>query len=796
MSPDGKYIAVTNAGSRQNITVLRSVDGSIASQLNFDKRSSGRKQALYVGLAFAPQTDGGYRLFASRGPEDRASILNVDANGVVTDSGLTISDGPPAGIPAPSFMAGIAVDSTGSKLYVANNSSTVATLFKGSMSVLDVASNKVLGRVPTSGYPLAVASITKGPNADRKVYVSSERDALVSIVDVTDPTTPKALGDIATGSHPMAMILNPAQDRLYVANAGSDTISVVDTTTDKIVDTILVRPAAARALPGATPTGVALSPDGKHLYASLGDMNAVAVMEVGKDHGKLKGYLPAGWYPSAIVVAPDGKLFVSNAKGGNPRNPNGKNVGKLGHAVLNIIEGTVARIDPPGDRELRVPTLQVLANNRASGDLSKANDGVFRGLGIKHVVYIIKENRTYDQVMGDVPEGNGDPSLTLFGKSVTPNEHALAARFILMDNFYCCSEVSGDGWDWSTSGMASEYTERNVPFSYSSRPRSYDFEGQNQGTPSDLMDLDDVARAPGGYIWDGVAKKGLSYRNYGFYLSNADDATTPDGKVVAVDNTPNKKVLVGHTDLDFRQFDLHYPDSDALTKLGLHSQWSMKGYGSHHSPSRFSEWKREFDDYVKDGTFPNFSMIRVMCDHTGGTRPGTYSPRAMVADNDYSVGQIVEAISHSPFWADTAIFVVEDDAQDGQDHVDCHRSPAFVISPRIKASTVDHSFYNTDSVLRTMEALMGLGPMSQYDATAPLLKIFSSQPVNPQPYDAILPDKTIISEVNNDYSYRARDSMALDFAKEDRVPGDVMADILWGSVHGSGLSVKTLKSQR
>ncbi len=801
LSPDGKFLAITDAGYRQQLTILRVSDGAIVGKVDYDKRMAGKKPSLYMGLAFIVSPSGGYELIASQGPDHKASLYRVDLDGHVTGGGKDIDDPKPANSKGELFMAGIATDSAGTKLYAANNGTNADTGLVGSLSVLDIEGNKLLGRIATAGFPLAVAAITKGPNLDRKVYVTSERDSLVSVIDVSDPANPNPIGTVATGSQPMALTLNQAQDRLYVANAGSDTISVIDTATDKVVDTILLRPAAARALPGATPTGVALSPDGQHLYASLGDMNAIAVVDLGAP-GKgthpatLAGYIPAGWYPSAITATADGKLFVCNAKGVQVRNPNGKNVRTWGHYIESVIEGTVSQIDPPSGSELRKATLRVLANNHASGNLAKANEGLFRGIGIKHVVYIIKENRTYDQVLGDVPEGNGDPSLVLFGKKVTPNEHALASRFVLLDNFYCSSEVSGDGWDWSTSGMASEYTVRNVPFGYSGRSRSYDYEGQAQGVPSDLFGIPDVARAPGGYIWDGVAKKGLTYRNYGFYVSEGDDAKMPDGKVVAEDNVPTKKVLVGHTDIDFRQFDTSYADSDALKTLGLDSHWTKKTYGQKGAPSRFAEWKSEFDANVKNGDFPAFSMIRVMSDHTSGTRPGSYSPRAMVADNDYAVGEIVDAISHTAFWKDTAIFVVEDDAQDGQDHVDAHRSPAFVISPRIPVSTVDHRFYNTDSILRTMQGLMGLPPMSQYDATAPVLNLFRAQTVNPAPYDAILPDRDIISEINSRNAYRAKDSLALDFSKEDRVPGSVMSDILWGSVHGSALGNSKAKKSR
>ena len=344
--------------------------------------------------------------------------------------------------------------------------------------------------------------------------------------------------------------------------------------------------------------------------------------------------------------------------------------------------------------------------------------------GIKHVFYIIKENRTYDQILGDMATGNGDKSICLFPRDVTPNQHALAERFAQLDNFYCCAEVSADGWDWSVSGMASEYTARNTPFNYSGRGREYDFEGQTNGVPVDLYNLPDVARAPGGYFWDACAAKGVSFRNYGFYLNFAltfASGVPDENRKYAAnvrENFPTKRALVGHSDTDFRQFDMNYPDSELGKLLNLSIQNEKTAYGSHKSSSRYAEWKREFDEYVKNGKLPQFEMIRLPRDHTSGTRAGSLSPEAMVADNDYGVGQVVEAISHSPYWKQSAIFILEDDAQGGFDHVDAHRSVGFVISPWVKRGTLDSRFYNTDSMLRTMGLLLGLPPLCQYDAVA------------------------------------------------------------------------------
>ena len=413
-------------------------------------------------------------------------------------------------------------------------------------------------------------------------------------------------------------------------------------------------------------------------------------------------------------------------------------------------------------------TRQVLADNAVSApwdaDAAQAAARV-ASLPIQHVLYIIKENRTYDQVLGDLPQGNGDPALTLFGKDVTPNLHALASRFVLLDNFYTCAEVSADGWNWSTAGFANEYVQRTVPENYSERAgsprprvRPYDYEGLNRNVPVSLLGRSDVAQSPGGYLWDAVARRGLSLRNYGCFLS-----TGP--------GLPAKPILVGRTAPDFQGFNLSLPDSDA--------------YGPARSLSRFAAWKREFDGYVKAGALPSFEIIRLPRDHTAGTTPGLDSPRAMAADNDYAVGEMVQAVSHSPFWKHTAIFVVEDDAQDGPDHVDCHRSTAYVISPYIGRRVADHHFYNTDGLLRTMELLLHLPPMTRLDAIATPIRAWTRTP-DVTPFDALPPDPSILREQNTRQSYGAARSRRMDFLHADAAPDDELNEILWHSIKGPG----------
>ncbi len=351
---------------------------------------------------------------------------------------------------------------------------------------------------------MPLSPLPKGADAEKKVYVSSEQDGCVAALDVADPANGKDVKDIKTGDHPTALLLDREQKRLFVANSGSDTVSLIDTANNAVTRTWNVR--GKSKLPGATPTGLALSPDESRLYVTLADQNALAVIDLKSGKNEPMGMIPTGWYPTSVVVSGDGKrLFVANAKGARTRNPNGDPGRKADNEkyIENIIEGTVSMIPTPSDAELGRLT-QIATRLNLAPDNQKLPH-----TGIKHVIYIIKENRTYDEILGDLPQGNGDKSLTLFGRDVTPNQHALAERFVLLDNFYCSAEVSADGWNWTISGMGSEYNERNVPFNYSGRGRDYDFEGQINGTPVDLLDKPDVNRAPGGYIWDAVAQKGL-----------------------------------------------------------------------------------------------------------------------------------------------------------------------------------------------------------------------------------------------------------------------------------------------
>ncbi len=877
LTPDGRYAISTDMGFRQGLVCVSTVtgrlgqpvtapapttpDGSPAgfpvsrSILQFGAYVSAGPdagtygpQGLYYGLAVKANGDGTSTLYAAQGADNKVAVVTVGADGsLALARTFTLGAG--------DFAAGLALDGRGN-LFVAVNETYPAGAVgnittPGSLLVLDAASGALKsrysfflpvgtladGKTPFSptNFPLAVAATSGG-----KVYVTSQRDANLSVVDCSDPANPKPGARIATGAHPISLLLNRSQSKLFVANAHSETVSVVNTADDSIADTILLPPTDAHGLPGFTPTGLALTPDESRLYVTLGDANAVGVVALA-DAGRstVVGYIPTGWYPTAVVASPFKKqILVTNAKGTRTRypNPGYQQFSFAGQYDLNLIEGNVQTIPVPNSAQQARETQRVLANNRipeigdatpktVTTDNPLAAIGL-KGGGIKHVFYIVKENRTYDQVLGDLPQGNGARALAIFGRKVTPNLHALASRFVLLDNFYDCGEASGDGWPWSTQGQASEYVIKNLPYNYSGRGRNYDFEGANNNYPvggfpatdpygaplvpgSPFHDpnnanaapaIPDVSLAPGGHIWDDVRNNidltgtGLTskYRNYGFFALFGDNKATPDNYPTDLGLRPAGHDGGGITDIDFRRYDAAYADSEGPMQAG--SLYPTATYGHYAMPSRFSEWNREFKQMLAadpaGNSVPAFETVRFMHDHTQGLSAGRHTPQAEVADNDYAVGQFVDAISHSAIWNSTAVFVIEDDAQDGPDHVDAHRSTCYVISPFIKRASVDHTFYNTDSVLKTMELLLNIPPMNQYDAIATSILDFGADATaNPEPYVATLPDMSILSQIAPTATASAffpleQLSARMDFVHPDSAPALVLNQILWKSVKG------------
>lgn len=841
LSPDGRYAISSDMGLHEWLWSIRTSDGKGVSNVEFSNsapaapagensaESSGgadRSNGLYYGLAISP--DGS--VYAAQGAHDSIAVLKLSEDGSLSLQRSIKTR-------AHDFPAGLALDGH-SRLYVANNTSGDGDPFKltASVAIYDTSGGSELGRVAftgsyggTSNFPLGIAALRDGS----KAYVASERDDAVYALDTRDPAAPRIAATIATGAHPVAVLLSPDQRRLFVANSLGDTVSVVDTAKDKVIGTALLRPAAARDLPGVTPTGLALSPDQKTLYASCADLNAVAVIDAASM--EVRGYIGAGWYPSSVIALADGKhLMVTNAKGSKPRNPTNRpdphEPRRKTTPMLGVLEGNVSAIRIPTGDELKEASDEVMSNGRLDAPAdSRPNPlaSIGRASGkITHVIYIIKENRTYDQILGDLPRGNGDPSLVLFGRDVTPNQHALAERFVLLDNLYACGEVSGDGWAWSTQGMADAYVARNVPYHYSHRGRKFDFEGHNNGYPSagfptagedgkplatnptfknGLKPIPDVG-STGFNIWDAARSAGVSLRNYGFFLYFADHTSGtpggPDNYPVSQGLLPAGHDLAGITDLDYRRFDMDYPDSDAPSTYekqtgDAHCLFKSATYGDKAAPSRFAEWKREFQMMLaKDasgGAVPALMLVRLPMDHTSGASGGKHTPRSYVADNDYAVGQFVEAVSNSPIWEHTAILVIEDDAQNGVDHVDAHRMPGYVISPWIKAHAVDHHFHNTDSVLRTIELLLGLRPLCQYDAIADPIMDWDASPTNIEPFHAILPPKELVCELNpRRESLRfgdprrelAKRSEEMDFTHADAAPAGELSEIVWKTVKG------------
>jgi hypothetical protein len=542
---------------------------------------------------------------------------------------------------------------------------------------------------------------------------------------------------------------------------------VLDATTGQVLEVIntALYPQAPN---GSTPDSLALSPDGKTLLIANADNNNLAVVDVSR-RGKSRslGFIPVGWYPTSVRWDAAGQqIYVANGKGMASRaNPHGpcpvreKKIEREGKGqdhsqyIAALLKGTVSVIPAPSPQDMADYSKTAYACSplaadpfaaarvREPGHPIPAKPG--ETSPIKHCIYIIKENRTYDQMLGDMREGNGDASLCIFPERVTPNHHALARQFVLLDNFYVDGEVSADGHEWSMAAYATDFVEKTWPLSYRAHGKlSYPSEGGHA-----------IAMPAGGYIWDRCKEAGVSYRSYGEFIANG---RTPDAP-----GTAKVKTLEGHFDPLYRSFDLNYTDAKRA--------------------DRFLEELKRFET---EGKMPQFMIVRLPNDHTGGTSPGRPTPTAMVADNDLALGRVIEAISHSKFWPETAIFVLEDDAQNGSDHVDAHRSLALVVSPYTKRHVVDSSMYSTSSVLRTMELILGLRPMSQYDAAAQPLDAAFQAKADLSPFKHLPPGVDPL-ERNTRLAWGVEKSQKMDFSEEDAADDMALNEIVWKSVRGA-----------
>jgi DNA-binding beta-propeller fold protein YncE len=887
LSPDRRYAALLNqgygtqeTGARQSIAIL-DLSNNQLHDFPDDRLSDdySTRQSYFIGLAFSSD---GKHLYASMGSitdptgQKRTSTGNGIAVYKFTDGQVTperfikiapqpLAEGKelafglrktPDGTVLP-YPAGFAVlsasksamerrasspvSSTGDRLLIANNLSDNAI-------VLDIDSGKIpqsfdlsRSRYMPSAYPYTVIANKAGTkawvslwNTNSVAELNLETGKVARWIDnlwkQDNPNYPSA--------HPTAMLLNSKEEMLYVALANADTVAAVDLNSGSVME----RYRTGFQNPGSVLQAIALSPDGKHLYAASASLDAIAVFDV-RDPPKppphrgpvliaesepAPGFIPTEWYPSALAVAGN-DLLIATAKGesSGPNNMQGKLKGERKRKehpyIATLIGGSVQRLSLADiDKNLAAYTRQVEEDNLLRADIGKFT---FAGGAnpIRHIIYVLKENRTYDQILGDLGVGDGDPSLTMYGKDITPNEHKLALQFGVLDNFYDSGEVSGDGHLWSTASTTSDYNEKTWPIAYRSKERTYDAGGSvaeefplEQGIP----DVDDPAT---GFLWDNLARRGLSYRVYGEFIAavwcksnkakaaaagSSDAASPKEGTLSPISaicpmseikkgeplpanvgnprggpspwpwgipqmkrTRPTKATLRDHYDPQFPDFNTDYPDQ-----------------------LRADEFLREFDEFVKaKGSakeLPQFTLLYLPDDHTGGTRPGKPTPQASVADNDLALGRVVDAVSHSPYWDDTAIFVLEDDAQDGADHVDAHRSIAFVISkyaPHSAQTFVEHHFYTTVTVVHTMEALLGLPPMNLFDAHAPLMTSFFSAPGTQPAYQ--LDDRNLrnglIYKVNEKNAPGAKESSQMNFSRPDAADAKELNAVLWRDAKGS-----------
>lgn len=615
-----------------------------------------------------------------------------------------------------------------------------------SLYIINLKNHKIENKIKFTGKCYDIIT-----NQDENIaYISLWSESKIIEFDLTEN---KIKNIINVGDHPCEMLIKKSENLLFVANANNNTVSVVDLNSKKEIEKL--NSAILPDLPyGSTPNSITFNEDETRLFIANADNNYVAVFDISKNHSsKSLGFIPTGWYPTCIKFSSiDNSLIIANGKGsGSKANPDGPNPVDpekyRGNEYIGaLFKGTISTVPQITNEQLTIYSELVYKNTPLTKpnsvdklNLFSSEHNLIPSDKIKYVFYIIKENRTYDQIFGDLPQGMGDSNLCIFPRKITPNHHKLAEEFVLFDNFYCDAEVSADGHNWSTAAYATDYVEKNWPTLYGGRGGTYDFEG---GVPA--------ATPSSGYIWDNVIKSKLSYRNYGEFVKK-----DKDGLYSHTD-----EYMQPYTCREFPGFDMNISDV-----------------------TRYEIWERDFDSLLSTNSFPNLSIIRLPCDHTEGTKKGVLTPTAMVAQNDYALGLMVEKISKSKIWNQSVIFVVEDDAQNGSDHIDAHRSILLAISPYIKKSFVDHTLYSTSSILKTIELILGLPPMTQFDLFAnPIIAPFQDQ-LNERTYSTIKPLVDIF-ELNADNAYGSERCEQFDFSREDNIPDIEFNEIIWKSVKG------------
>jgi len=710
LSEDESYLAVAQAGQSKAELLLVDLKARKVTQ-------SIRLKDIWQGIAFR-----GSMLFVSGGYNNCVYTFRLDHGTLVEKDSIMLID------PA-AKKTGVAAG-----LDVRGNSLAVAFRADSTLRIYDLVT-KHQTVVRLDGMPYSCAFDAKG-----RILVSIWSSKKIEVFDGA-----KKIFECPTGDHPNEITISKNPRYAYVACSNDNTVSVLDLDQRKAVASVgtAIHPDAPE---GSTTNSVCESPDQKTILAANADNNSLTVIDV-KDplHPRPTGFIPVGWYPTKVLMLKNGTVLVLNGKGGRSfANPKGEYIG-------SIMQGSLSIFPYPDATELATNSQQVFRNTPyKKADLLKSAYGgkssIPKEIGqpspIKHVLYIIKENRTYDQVFGDMPEGDGDSSLCLFNETVTPNHHKLVRDFVLLDNFYVNSEVSADGHNWSMAGYATDYIEKTWPTQYGGRGGDYDFEGtQPTGWPKS------------GFLWSAAQRKGVSFRMYGEFI----DASTPEGRPA----TPRDPAIGRNFSAEYRGWDLEYSDVD-----------------------RFKAWEKELTAFEKNGKLPSLSIMHLPNDHTSGTHKGALTPRAYVAQNDYALGLIVERLSKSPYWKETAIFVVEDDAQNGPDHVDAHRSVGMVISPYTKGRGVDHTLYSTASMLRSIELILGISPMSQYDASAtPMFNVFSPE-ANLTPYHAQSP-RWDLTERNKPGSFGQLMMEKFNLRRVDAVPDREFNEIIWRSIKGT-----------
>lgn len=759
VSHNGKYLLVMNAGYNPPSISVIDVE---------QKKEIGRTPLpdCWLGLALAPKGESVYVGGGSRGV---VYELTLDAATGALSRTRDFTATPSGDKSGAAFIGDVAVSPDAHLLYAAD-------LSNDSIAVINLQSGSLIEQWKCGRRPYRILVAPGG----KELVVSSWADAAVYAYNTGSGAL---IGKTRVGPHATDMVWvgkpAPAEEetgepdyiaRIFVAASNTNSVYSLGVTHEgqlDLLEAINISTSPLHPL-GMTPSALELDAEADRLYVACSDANTVAEVDISSARSRVLGFIPTGWYPTAVRVLSGNELAILNGKGlGSRANPDGPQPVQPGRPlrqggpvpgagyIPHIQTGTVGFVPAPDNEELAKYTQTVLDNSPYRDEIlygpvtDQQQMRFSRAEGhespIQHVIYVIKENRTYDQVLGDLEKANGDKSLNLFDEQVTPNLHQLARDFITYDNFYENADVSAEGHNWADAAIVPDYTMKLWPNTYANRGKTYDYQG---GEPANTP--------PAGYLWDNALQAGLTVRDYGEWAENVKSAAGPRqiGKV-------QDAAIAADVDMNYRSFDLEYSDVN-----------------------RAHEFIREWQQFEAKGEAPQLMIVWMGNDHTEGTKPGALTPFAYAADNDYGVGLLVDAVSHSKLWNSTAIFVIEDDAQSGPDHVDSHRAPAWVVSPYTHRGMVDSTMYNQMSVLRTMELILGLRPMTHFDAGArPMFGSFSDQP-DARPYTAITP-KVSLTERNPSTAPGAARSARMDFSDADRVDDAELNAVLWRAIKHS-----------